>query len=42
MADAVFFQPPNNTSTIGSDSLFLVAKTMCASLALSTEKLIDP
>jgi len=42
MADAVFFQPPSNISTIGSDSLFLVAKTICASLALSTEKLIDP
>lgn len=42
MADAEFFQPPSNISTIGSDSLDLVVKATCASLALSTEKLIDP
>jgi len=42
MADAEFFHPPSNISNIGSDSLALVAKAMCASLAQSTEKLIDP
>jgi len=42
MADAEFFHPPSNISIMGSDSLALVVKTICASLAQSTENLIDP